>query len=104
MSTRLFIDNLPNSVTESELRQLFTPFGLVTRVSVVTDRHTGGPNGSAYVVMDDDSAAEQAIRHIHGQSLEDRQISVAKARGREPRAGSGSGFRGDGRRAGRGGH
>ncbi len=104
MSTRLLIGNLPSSVTESDLRQLFTRFGLVTHVSVVADRNTGGPSGSASVVMDDDSAGEQAIRHINGQTLEDREISVAKARRREPRAGSGSGFRGDGHRTGRGGH
>ncbi len=97
MSKRLLVDNLPNRVTESELRQLFTPFGLVTRVSVVIDRNTGGPSGSAYVIMDDDSAAQRAIHHINGQVLEDREISVTEARQRKPRAGSGSGFRGDAR-------
>ncbi len=96
MSTRLLVDNLPRGITEIELRELFTPFGLVTRVSIIIDPDTGWPNGGAYVVMADDKAATQAIRQVNGKAFENEEITVVEARPREPRAGSGSGFRGDG--------
>ncbi len=45
MSKKLYIGNLPYSITETALRELFTPLGEVNSVSVITDRYTGQPAG-----------------------------------------------------------
>jgi RNA recognition motif-containing protein len=98
MSKKLHIGNLPYSITETTLRELFTPLGEVSSVSVITDRNTGQPKGFAFIEMADDAAAKQAISQINGKTLENRAITVAEARPQELRFGSGGGFRSGGRR------
>ena len=97
MSKKLYIGNLPYSVTDTALREMFTPLGEVSSVSVITDRDTGRPKGFAFVEMADDAAATQAISQVNGKTLENRTITVAEARPQAPRSGSGGGFRGGGR-------
>ena len=95
MSKKLDIGNLPYSVTDTALREMFTPLGEVSSVSVITDRDTGRPKGFAFVEMADDAAATQAISQINGKTLENRTITVAEARPQSPRSGSGGGRSGD---------
>jgi len=104
MSKKLYIGNLPYSVTDTALRELFTPLGEVSSVSIITDRNTGQPKGFAFIEMSDDAAAKQAISQINGKTLDDRVINVAEARPQEQRSGSGGGFRNGGRRGGWGRH
>lgn len=101
MSKKLYIGNLPYSITETALRELFTPLGEVSSVSIITDRETGQPKGFAFIEMTDDLVAKQAITQINGKAIDNRTITVAEARPQEQRAGSGSGFRsGSGNRSG----
>jgi RNA recognition motif-containing protein len=95
MSKKLYIGNLPYSVTDTALRELFTPLGEVSSVSIITDRNTGQPKGFAFIEMADDAAAKQAISQINGKTLENRAITVAEARPQEQR--SGGNFRSGGR-------
>ncbi len=97
MSKKLYIGNLPYSVTDTALREMFAPLGEVSSVSVITDRDTGRPKGFAFVEMADDAAATQAISQVNGKTLENRTITVAEARPQALRSGSGGGFRGGGR-------
>ncbi len=102
MSKKLYVGNLPYSVTETTLRELFAPAGQVDSVSIITDRDTGRPKGFAFVEMADDAAAKQAISLVNGKSVENRNITVAEARPQEPRSGGGGrgGFRGGNSRGG----
>ena len=97
MSKRLYVGNLPYSVTETSLRELFTPLGEVTSVSVITDRDTGQPKGFAFVEMADEAAAKQAISQISGKTVGERAITVAEARPQAQRSDSGGGYRGGSR-------
>jgi RNA recognition motif-containing protein len=47
----IFVGNLDCGTSEDELRQLFAAYGPVDRVSIVTDRYSGQPRGSAFVEM-----------------------------------------------------
>jgi len=90
MSKKLYIGNLPSSVTETALREMFTPVGAVDSVSIITDRDTGWSRGFAFIEMTDDDAAKQAISQINGKMLDDRSITVAEARPQVQRSGGGS--------------
>ncbi len=94
MAQRLYVGNLPFTVTEEELRQLFSQHGEVRSVQVVTDRETGRPRGFAFVEMEDGQAAIQAL---DGQELGGRSLRVNPAREREAGGGGGGGGRGGGR-------
>ena len=89
MSKKLYIGNLPYSVTDTALRELFTPLGEVSSVSIITDRNTGQPKGFAFIEMADDAAAKQAISQINGKTIDSRSITVAEARPQVQRSGVG---------------
>jgi RNA recognition motif-containing protein len=81
---RIYVGNLPYSVTGDQLSQLFSPFGEVADVHVITDRQTGRPKGFAFVEMDD-AGARNAISQLNGTELDDRTITVNEAQPRPER-------------------
>jgi len=96
MGTRLYVGNLPFSVDESTLRELFEQNGrTVTEVKLITDRDTGRTRGFGFVEMVSSEDAEGAIRELDGYSLEGRPLKVNEARERQGGGGGGrGGFRG----------
>jgi len=105
MGRKLYIGNLPYSITETTLRDLFAQAGEVSSVAVITDRDTGRPRGFAFVEMANEAGARQAISQINGQTIDGRTITVAEARPEPARYSSdaGRGGYGGGYGAGRGG-
>jgi RNA recognition motif-containing protein len=105
---KLYVGNLPYSVTETSLRDMFASVGEVSNVAVITDRETGRAKGFAFVEMASDDLARQAITQINGKTIDERMITVAEARPQAPRgdygsrggygSGGGHGSRGGGRR------
>src|SRR3989440_9033907 len=92
----LFVGNMSFHTTESELTELFKPFGQVTRVHLVMDRETGRARGFAFVEMPNDDEAAKAIAGLDGKELGGRTLKVNEARpktpgGGGPRSGSGGG-------------
>lgn len=85
MSKRIYIGNLPFSATDQEVRDLFSEFGAVESVHLVTDRDTGRPRGFGFVEMESDEGAADAIGALNGREMEGRNLNVAAARPREPR-------------------
>ncbi len=81
---RIYVGNLPYSVSREQLSQLFSPFGEVAEVHVVTDRETGRAKGFAFVEMDD-AGAQKAISQLNGSELDDRTITVNEAQPRPER-------------------
>lgn len=57
-TTNLFVGNLPFSVDDRELRDLFAPFGEVTRAVVGINRDTGQSKGFGFVAFADRKSAE----------------------------------------------
>jgi RNA recognition motif-containing protein len=82
MSTNLFVGNLPFSASSTELEELFSPFGTVSRAQVITDRDTGRSRGFGFVEMDSDEEAQKAIDSLDGTDFEGRQLKVNVARER----------------------
>ena len=98
----IFVGNMAYSITETDLRELFTPYGVVERINIITDRETGRPRGFGFVELPDDRAAQAAIAALHGQEVAGRTLNVNEARQREERGPRSSGVR-DGRARGAGG-
>jgi cold-inducible RNA-binding protein len=76
----LFVGNMNFQTTEGELRELFAPFGQVTRVHMVMDRETGRARGFAFVEMPNDAEAAQAVSALDGKELGGRNLKVNEAR------------------------
>jgi len=82
---KLFVGNLPWSMTEDSIRELFSEFGEITQVSLITDRMTGRSKGFAFVEFADESAANAAVQARNGYVVEERELVVNIARPREAR-------------------
>ncbi|MHB8502412.1 MAG: RNA recognition motif domain-containing protein [Candidatus Acidiferrales bacterium] len=76
----LFVGNMSFQTTEGELRDLFTPFGQVTRVHMAMDRETGRARGFAFVEMPNDEEAVKAMAGLDGKELGGRNLKVNEAR------------------------
>jgi len=96
---KLYVGNLPFSVTEENIRTEFAGLGIQTdSIAVVRDRETGQPRGFAFVEISDDHAAEQAIAGLNGKDLLGRALVVNEARPQaQRRDGGGRGGYGGGR-------
>jgi cold-inducible RNA-binding protein len=95
--TNVFVGNLSFQTTQDDLNSIFSQYGAVERVNVVTDRTTGQPRGFAFVEMASRSEAESAISALNGTDLHGRTLNVNEARPKTdgPRGGGGGG-RGNG--------
>lgn len=76
----LFVGNMSFQTTESELRDLFAPFGQVTRVHMAMDRETGRARGFAFVEMPNDEEAAKAMTALDGKEVGGRNLKVNEAR------------------------
>ncbi len=83
LGNKLYVGNLPFSVTEDELREVFARHGQVQSVNVIMDRDTGRARGFGFVEMGDSSAAEDAMRALDGSDLGGRSLRVNEAQERD---------------------
>jgi RNA recognition motif-containing protein len=94
MSMNLYVGNLSFETTESELQEVFAPFGDVESVKIITDGYSGVSKGFGFVEMSTVAEGEKAISELNGTVVRNREIIVNKARPRRPRGGFAGGSRG----------
>ncbi len=90
----LYVGNLPWSINDEALTNLFAAHGTVVRAKVVTDRETGRSRGFGFITMGDEASAQAAIQALNGQDNGGRALTVRKS---EPRPAGGGGGGGGGR-------
>jgi RNA recognition motif-containing protein len=79
MAKKLYVGNLSYNTYEDNLRTLFTPYGTVESVKIITDRDTGNSKGFAFVEMSTDAEAQAAINGTNSAELDGRTIKVNEA-------------------------
>ncbi len=82
---KLYVGNLPWSVNDDSLRELFSAHGAVESATVVADRETGRSRGFGFVEMDD-ASARKAMEELNGHSIEQRELKVNEANDRPKRS------------------
>jgi len=80
---KLYIGNLPYSVTDASLAETFAVVGEVIEAVVIKDRDSGRSKGFGFVTMATPELAQQAISQLHESEVDGRQIVVNVARPRE---------------------
>lgn len=88
---KMYVGNLPFSVTEESLKELFQGFGEVTEVNLIIDRESGYSKGFGFVTMADKSSMIEAIKKLDGNDFEGRDLRVNEARPKEDRPSGGGG-------------
>ena len=75
---KLYVGNLPWSIGNQELEDLFSSFGTVTSANVITDRDTKRSRGFGFVELD--SGCPEAIEGMNESEVEGRKVIVNEAR------------------------
>lgn len=91
-SATVYVGNLSYDVNQQNLEQVFSKYGSVGKIQILTDRETGISKGIAYVEMNTVADEDAAIEALDGAEWMGRDLKVNKAKPRENR-GSDSGRR-----------
>ena len=75
---KLYVGNLPWSIGNQELEELFSSYGTVTSANVITDRDTKRSRGFGFVELD--SGGPEAIEAMNESDVEGRKVIVNEAR------------------------
>jgi cold-inducible RNA-binding protein len=95
VASKLYVGNIPFDATEDQINEMFSEFGEVHSVKIITDRESGRSRGFCFVEMEN---ANAAIDGLNGKDMGGRKLSVSEAREKERRDGGGGGGRQGGRR------
>ena len=93
MSKKIYVGNLPFSMTEDELHSLFSSYGKVLSTNLITDRFTGQSRGFGFVEMESEQEAAEAMDKVKQSPFEGRNLVVNEARPMKERRPGGSGRR-----------
>ena len=94
MEKRIYVGNLPFSVTQEQLKELFSQFGEIEEATVVTNKFSGRSKGFGFVEMSNNSEAQSAIEALNEKELKGRAIKVNTARPRTENSRGRGGFGG----------
>lgn len=100
---KVYVGNLPFSIDDEKLREMFAKFGDVEEATIIKDKYSGRSKGFGFVTFSDDESAKKAIAELNEKEVEGRALKVNEARpmeDRPPRRDFGG--RGGGREGGRG--
>jgi cold-inducible RNA-binding protein len=96
MGKKLYVGNLSYNTEENTLQSLFSTYGEVVSVNLITDRASGRPKGFGFIEMTTEEGAQAAISGLNGHSVDGREITVAEARPQPERSGDRRGGGGGG--------
>ncbi|NIJ53549.1 RNA recognition motif domain-containing protein [Dyadobacter arcticus] len=97
----IFVGSLSFKLKESELREAFEKYGIVSSAKIIIDKITRQSKGFGFIEMPNDDEAKLAISSLNGADMYGRALVVNESQKREPRTDGGGGApRGDSSREG----
>lgn len=81
----IYIGNLPYSISEDELRDLFASHGEVSSANIIIDKDSGRSKGFGFIEMPNKDQGESAIKAINETDVQGRNVRVNEARPRTER-------------------
>ncbi len=79
----IYVGNVAFTATEDQLTELFTEYGEVNSVKIITDKFSGRSKGFAFVEMPNENEAKEALNALNGLEINGRNLSVTEARPKE---------------------
>lgn len=81
----IYVGNLSYDMMDDDLRSIFSEYGEVASVNIISDRDSGRPKGFGFVEMPNQEEAQKAIQDLNEKEIKGRNIRVNEARPREDR-------------------
>lgn len=79
MGKRIYVGNLPFSVTQEQLKELFSQYGEIEEAVVVINKFSGRSKGFGFVSFKEDASAEKAVAEMNRKEVEGRALNVKEA-------------------------
>lgn len=76
MQNKVYIGNMSYDTQEDDLRALFSTYGEVESVNIITDRYTGQSKGFGFVEMSNAEQAQSAIAGLNSKEVNGRLLRV----------------------------
>lgn len=86
MGKKLYVGNLPFSVDDEKLKEVFSAFGEIEEATVLKDKYSGRSKGFGFVTFIKDEDADRAIAEMNEKDLEGRNVKVNEAKPFDPNA------------------
>ena len=83
---KIYIGNLNYSTDIESLENVFSDFGEIQTINIVTDRVTGLSRGYGFIEFVTDEQAEKAIVNMNQKRLDGRELKVVHAISPKPNA------------------
>ena len=83
---KIYVGNLPFSIDDQGLRELFSSYGETEEAVVIKDRFSGRSKGFGFVTFKDEESARKAISEMNEKEVEGRKLKVNEARPMEERS------------------
>jgi cold-inducible RNA-binding protein len=80
MAQNLFVGNLPYTVDDARLAEVFAAAGTVASAKVIKDKYSGRSRGFGFVQMSSDEETKNAIEMFNGKDMDGRPLVVNEAR------------------------
>ena len=77
----IYVGNIPWSVTDDQLEELFAQFGTVTSAKIIVDKFSKRSRGFGFVEMAD--GGEQALAALNDKDFEGRPLVVNESRSKD---------------------
>jgi len=74
---QIVVEKLTKNITEAHVRSLFERYGTIVDIDMPMNRAFGTNRGTAYIVYEEESAAERAFARMHEGWLDGAQLSVS---------------------------
>lgn len=83
---KVYVGNLPWSVDDEKLREMFEKFGEITEATVIKDKFSGRSKGFGFVTFASKENADKAVAEMNEKEMEGRQLKVNEAKPMDPDA------------------
>ena len=81
---KIYVGNLPWTVDDEKLSQMFASYGEVAEASVIKDKFSGRSKGFGFVTFNSDDEAQKAISGMNDKEIEGRRLKVNEAKPMDP--------------------
>ena len=82
---QIYVGNMNYRTTQEDIEKLFSQFGEVEAVKLISDRETGRAKGFGFVTMNDEASAKEAIEALNEKEFDGRTLRINEAKPREER-------------------
>jgi RNA recognition motif-containing protein len=80
MGSKIYVGNLPFSVDDNGLKELFAPFGEIAEAVVIKDKYSGRSKGFGFVTFASEESTAKAIADMNEKEVDGRSIKVNEAK------------------------